>query len=393
MRDKGILIVGGYGEVGRRLAAQLEGTRPGRVIVAGRHPEHAEGFAARKIDVDDGGSIERALEGVGVVVACIRQREPELLRAAVRRGLAYTSIAPPRLSWLQIDPLRAEAERTGARIVLGTGLSPGITSVLVRAGADRLGQVDEIETAVHLGLGDAYGADSMAYIFEEVSHPYSIVIDGQEHIAKAFERPKLVTFPAPVGVRRTYTMPFSDQFYYPATLGAKTAVARIALDPPWLGSVLSVLLRMGLGRALAGSGARGRAHGLIETLRGRYRGRDHYALAVEVHGGRRVIRSTLVGRQQATATAAGAAAVTEALWSREVESPGVWLAEQVIAPEPFLARLAAQGIVPEIEEIEEIATSDAPSPQAREAHRGTHGALEQRRRVARGGDSARSART
>lgn len=94
MKTDRILIVGGYGEVGRRLAAQLEATQPNRVIVAGRHPEQASGVPARRVDVDDVASIERALDGVGVVVACVRQREPHLLRAAVRRGIAYTSIAP-----------------------------------------------------------------------------------------------------------------------------------------------------------------------------------------------------------------------------------------------------------------------------------------------------------
>jgi hypothetical protein len=39
------------------------------------------------------------------------------------------------------------------------------------------------------------------------------------------------------------------------------------------------------------------------------------------------------------------------LWSGEVGAPGVWLAEQVIAPEPFLARLAAHGILPITEEL------------------------------------------
>lgn len=67
-----ILIVGGYGEVGRRLAAQLEATQPKRVIVAGRHPEQANGMPARRIDVDDPASIEVALEGVDVVVPCVR---------------------------------------------------------------------------------------------------------------------------------------------------------------------------------------------------------------------------------------------------------------------------------------------------------------------------------
>jgi saccharopine dehydrogenase (NAD+, L-lysine forming) len=266
MTDEKILIVGGYGEVGRRLATQLEATRPGRVIVAGRHPEQASGFPARRIDVDDAGSIEQALDGVGVVVACIRQREPHVLRAAVRRGIAYTSIAPPRLPWSALEPLRTEAQRTGARIIVGAGLSPGITSVLVRDAADRLadhreavpratsarglGRIDTVQTAVMLSLGDAYGPDSMGFILEEVSHPYVVVVDGREQTWNAFERSKPVEFPAPVGERRAYTMPFTDQFYYPATVGAKTAIARIALDPPWLADALSVLLRVGLRRAL-----------------------------------------------------------------------------------------------------------------------------------------------
>ena len=356
-----ILIVGGYGEVGSRLAAQLEASHPNRVIVAGRHPEQATGLT-RRIDVDDPDSVERALDGVGVVTACVRQREPHLLRAAVRRGIAYTSIAPPWMAWAEIEPLRAEAKRSGSRVVLAAGLEPGITSVLVRAAADRLGQVDVVETALLLGLGDAYGADSMAFIFEEITEPYSIVIDGQPEEANAFERPKLVAFPAPVGLRRAYTMPFRDQLYYPATLGAKTAIARIALDPSWLSRVLSALLRVGLRRVLHRGGTRGAVHGLIEKLRGRYSGHDHYALVVDVRGGGRTIRSTLVGRQQAETTAAGVGAITEALWAREVDEPGVWLAEQVIAPEPFLARLAAHGIVPITEELSTTSRAASVAP-------------------------------
>jgi saccharopine dehydrogenase-like NADP-dependent oxidoreductase len=350
MTTDDILIVGGYGEVGRRLAAQLEATQPNRVVVAGRHPEQASDMRARRIDADDAASIEAALDGVGVVVVCVRQREPHLLRAAVRRGIAYTSIAPPWMPLPETEALRAAAKRTRARIVLAAGLEPGITSVLVRAAAERLGRVDAVETALLLSFGDAYGADSMAFIFEEVCQPYSIVIDGKTQTANAFERSKIVAFPEPIGTRRAYTMPFRDQLYYPITLGAKTAVARIALDPPWLAGALSMLLRVGFRRVLQRSGAR-RTAGLIEKLRGRYAGRDHYGLVIEVRGRGRTIRSTLIGRQQAEATAAGVGAITEALWSREVEAPGVWLAEQVIAPEPFLARLAAHGIVPITEEV------------------------------------------
>ena len=208
MSSRGILIVGGYGEVGRRLEAQLEATFPNRTIVAGRHPERARRVGARRIDVEDPESIELAFEGVGVVVACVRQREPHLLRAAIRRGIAYTSIAPPWMPWSAIEPLDAEAKRTGARAVLAAGLEPGITSVLVRAAADRLGHVDAVQTAMLLGLGDAYGADSMAFMVEEIGQPYAIVVDGRTRAVNAFERSKIVAFPAPIGRRRAYTCRF-----------------------------------------------------------------------------------------------------------------------------------------------------------------------------------------
>ena len=351
MGPEKIMIVGGYGEVGRRLAAQLEAAGPGRVVVAGRHPDPASPLPSRRIDVEDGASIEAALEGVAVVVACVRQREPHLLRAAVRRGIAYTSIAPPWMPWPETEPLRAQAKRSGARIVLAAGLEPGITSVLARSAADRLGEVDSVETALLLSLGDSYGPDSMAFIFEEVTEPYSIVVDGRHQQANAFERPKRVVFPAPVGARRAYTMPFRDQLYYPETLGAKTAVARIALDPPWLAGTLALLLRGGLRQILRRGGSRGPVHHMIEKLRRRYADHDRYALVVEVQGRGRTIRSTLVGRMQAEATAVGVGAITESLWSGEVGAPGVWLAEQVIAPAPFLARLAARGIVPVSQEL------------------------------------------
>jgi saccharopine dehydrogenase-like NADP-dependent oxidoreductase len=202
-----ILIIGGYGEVGRRLTAILGD----RAIVGGRNPERAQAVRARRVDVDDPASIDEALRGASVVVACVRQREPHLLQAAVRNGIGYTSIAPPWLEPRELEPLHREAEHSGARIILATGIEPGISSVLARIGADRLGDVDTVETGLLLGVGDAYGADSMAFIFEELAQPYTILVQGRSESAYAFDRSWRMEFPDPIGRRRAYTMPFRDQ--------------------------------------------------------------------------------------------------------------------------------------------------------------------------------------
>jgi saccharopine dehydrogenase (NAD+, L-lysine-forming) len=352
-----VLIVGGYGEVGRRIARLLEAAQPGSVVVAGRNPERAAG-PARRIDVDDVASIDAALAGIDVVVACVRQREPHLLRAAVRRGIAYTSIAPPWMPWPELEPLHVEAQRTGARIVAATGLEPGISSMLARIAAERLGTVDAIETALLLGVGDAYGADSMAFLLAELAERYDVLVDGRPRAARGFGASKRVAFPAPIGERLAYTIPFRDQLYYPRTLGARTSIAWIALEPAWLGRAVAMIARLG-GRALTRrSGARTAIHRWTDVLHRRYAGADRFALVVEVRGGDRVVRVSLVGRQQAHATAVGASAIAQALFTREVSAPGIWLAEQVIEPDRFLARLAAAGLVP---------TVDGPAPSEQPA--------------------------
>lgn len=345
-----IMVVGGYGEVGARLTALLEEQHGGHVIVGGRHPERSTCARKALIDVDDLASVGAALDSepaLSCVAVCVRQAQPHLLRACVDRGLAYTSIASPQLAWEELQALHATAVRTGARIVLATGIQPGITSVLARLAADQLGSVDTIETALLLGVGDSYGGDSLAFIMEELATPYRITVEGRSVGVRAFERPSHVAFPAPLGTRVAYTMAFTDQLYYPKTLGAKTAIARLALDPPWLAAALARAMKIG-GRRLLGHGSgRTAMQSVTERLRARYAGRDDVALVVETRGSDgRLVRSTLAGRGQAQTTAVAAAATVEGLLMGEQARPGVWLAEQVIEPKPFLDRLAAHGLVP-----------------------------------------------
>ena len=360
-RDTDILITGGYGTVGRRVAADLAPDYPGRVVVAGRSAEKAaqlavalgKGTRGRQIDVGDPDSVEASLSGVGVVMSCIDQPEPHLWRAAIARGLAYTDIAPHLMTRRPTEAMRAEAARSGARIVLGSGLAPGISSLLARLGADRVGAVEKVEVGVLLSVGDAYGPASRAYLLEELSLPYAVCIEGSELPTRPFAAAARVNFPFPLGGRRSYLFPFSDQVFFPETLGARTALSRLALEPPWLGALLSVLLRL---RATAMLGRRAGAEERVERLgawlRRRYEGRDWYGIVVEVKGTRGTVRASLVGRGQATGTAIGAAAVVRALAEGEVTQAGIWLAEEVVPPEPFFERLATRGLVPTVETLE-----------------------------------------
>jgi saccharopine dehydrogenase (NAD+, L-lysine forming) len=143
MDGQAILIVGGYGVVGRRIAIELAPDYPDRVVVSGRNLARAQeiataighGVRARRIDIAEPDSIAVALKDVTVVISCIDQPRRTLLWAAVERGLRYTDITP-HLTELgrgaAYERIDAAARASSAKVVLGTGTVPGISNVMAR---------------------------------------------------------------------------------------------------------------------------------------------------------------------------------------------------------------------------------------------------------------------
>lgn len=353
MASQDILIVGGYGVVGRRIAADLGPDFPGRVVLGGRNLPRANeaasalghGTRGRRIDILDARSVADALDGVATVVSCIDQPGRGLLLAAIAHGLSYTDITP-HLTELgrgtTYEGIIAAARASGARIVLGTGIVPGISSVMVRALVERLGGCDEIDTALLLGANDISGPASFDYFLQELTMPFDIRVDGRDIKAAAFSAPRLVDFPEPVGRQLGYLFPFSDQVLYPRTMGARTVLTRLAIEPRWLARSLAALVRTGMHRLFTVEKLRS----IVAKSRRDRSSREgaRFALRVNVKRSGIARHATLLGRTQADAAAAGAAGVARALIENRVREPGAWMPEQVIEPAPFLARLAAKGL-------------------------------------------------
>jgi len=322
MSSQAVLIAGGYGVVGRRIATDLASDYPDRVVITGRNPERANATAA---------AIGHGVRG--------------RLHAAIERGLRYTDITP-HLTELgreaAYEQLHAAARASGSRVLLGAGLVPGISNMIVTALVGTLGAADTIETALLLSAGDVSGPASFDYFLQELAMRFDVHVDGAVRPAQAFSDPRVVAFPAPVGPRRVYLFPFSDQVLYPRTLHARTALTRLALDPPWLARVLALLVRTGAAQLVA----RERIRRAIASARRDRRAPPAapFALRLDVTHGERSSHATLVGHMQADATAAGAAALVRALLDGEVAEPGAWMPEQVIDPRGFFSRLARRGL-------------------------------------------------
>jgi saccharopine dehydrogenase-like NADP-dependent oxidoreductase len=207
---------------------------------------------------------------------------------------------------------------------------------------DTLGGVDEIETSLLLNAGDVSGPASFDYFLQELAMPFDIHVDGKDRNVRAFSAPRLVEYPPPVGLQLSYLFPFSDQVLYPRTMGVRTAITRLAIEPGWLSKALSVVARTGISHLLAIGAIR---HAIARRRKAAPSDKGaRFALRVDVRRGQNSRHATLFGQTQADAAAAGAAGVARALIEGEIREPGAWMPEQVIDPGPFLSRLAAHGL-------------------------------------------------
>jgi hypothetical protein len=200
---------------------------------------------------------------------------------------------------------------------------------------------------------DAAGPASFAYFLQELAMHFDVHVDGADRPARAFSEPHPVEFPAPVGVRPAYLFPFSDQVLYPRTMGVRTAVTRLAIEPTGVARLLAVAVRLGAVRLADWQPLR-RAITRQRPDRSSAAGTG-FALRVDVTHHGRSSHAWLQGPVQADAAAAGATAVMRSLLDGEVAEPGAWMPEQVIDPARFFARLAARGLSVEM---------GPPAPQA-----------------------------
>ena len=175
-RMKGsILVVGGYGEVGKVAARSLARSFPGDVVVAGRRIESARAFA-------------RATDG------------------AVRA--------------LQLDINNLPAPEA---YLAGVGLIPGLSGVLAGHLKQFVDRMDEVGSHVMLGSGDEHGIDAVRWMQDYMDRTYTVRTRNGLQPVRSLSSPKKVIFPGERRKRTTYRFDFADQHVIPESVGATGA--------------------------------------------------------------------------------------------------------------------------------------------------------------------------
>jgi saccharopine dehydrogenase (NAD+, L-lysine forming) len=343
---KKILIIGGYGNVGRIIAAELGKRFPRQVIVAGRNYQKAEEVSLElgqqvipmALDISRISANEKLLDDVEIIIMCLDLENIEFVQRCIQRGIHYIDISATYSILSQIERLNKEAEVARATVVLSVGLAPGLTNLLTQHCQSKVPDMTFANIYILLGIGDIHGDAALQWTLKNMNGEFTIRDNGESKQVKSFADGKQTVFPDRLGKRTAYRFNFSDQHVLSQTLGLKNVSTRLCFDSAWMTSLLAFTNKTGVSRLLTLKGIEGLLVRLLKRL--------HFGSAefiVKVEGGNLPEKGALYecllwGEVEGQVTGLVAAKVAEKLVLASYPA-GVFHIEQLFTLHEFLENL------------------------------------------------------
>jgi len=264
-----VLIIGGYGEFGGRLAQLL--LRDGfSVVIAGRNFNKAQKFCDAnggtplKLDIATDLHLIDAL-GADVVVDAAGpfqsygedDRRYHLARKALQSGAHYLDLSDDGEFSYGISCLDALAKRQQRFALSGASSTPALSGAAVTTMQEKLCSIEKVETTILPGSRAPQGQSVMSAILDQVGNPIQFWRDGawQEHIGWSMPVRKRIDSAV---CRDANLINAADAVLFPKHFNARSVLFRAGLAMPvmhlalqWLGTLRSFGLLPNLTRFIS----------------------------------------------------------------------------------------------------------------------------------------------
>lgn len=286
-----IIVLGGYGAVGKILVSRLSKQYPGAVIIAGRDGNKAKALSDRTphttyatIDGNKSNTYIPVLapeNNVRVVISCVElPAYSTLAQEVLARGIHFTELTATYDAHKRLLALDQIAKSHKSTAIVGVGLMPGLSNIMAYDISQRLDVVDRVEINLMLGLGDSHGLDAVKWTLRNFASRYESIKSGHIISVKSFTDAFATQLIDEKKLRHFYRFNFSDQHTLTHSIKANEIVSRMAFDSRLVTRSLGWLRRVGLLSLIKDKHA-GVAHKMMHTLP---LGSDQWALQVEAHG-------------------------------------------------------------------------------------------------------------
>lgn len=242
-----ILIIGGYGNVGKQIVSILNDTGSCSITVGGRNLEKAKKIAAKfnkdvipyKLDASDFFNHADIISKHDIVLSCIDLKSTELPKFVLEKGKIYLDLTADYSFIQDMKNLSDIAMKNGGSAILCVGLVPGLSNLMVKHLVESTKKVVKAEIFVQLGLGDKNGKAAIQWILDNILSNYSIMSQGESLRKIPFRHGRNEKIFGKQG--RFYPFNLADQHVVYETQNLAESISYLGFDLQWFTRLISFL--------------------------------------------------------------------------------------------------------------------------------------------------------
>lgn len=257
-----VLVLGGYGNFGKRISESLSVMRGIVIIIAGRNIKKAEGLCLELSSKGVNALLEPAvidIEKSGFIEE-ITSLSPDLVihtggpfqgqsyvvpDACIAIGSHYIDLADDRRFVCDITSLNDQAKANNVLVVSGASSVPGLSSTVIDSFISQFSSLDEIDFAIAPGNRAERGEATIRGILSYTGHPFSVFYKGRWVNRYGWMSPRRLCFGGVVGKRWVANIDIPDLELFPEHYSPVASVKfQAGLELPFLhfGMVLMAFL-------------------------------------------------------------------------------------------------------------------------------------------------------
>src|SRR6185295_11050305 len=205
-----VVVLGGYGNFGRRIVADLARDRDHRVVVAGRDEKQARAIAdatgASPAALDSrSSSLAAELKRLGASVVVhtagpFQGQDYAVAQACVEARAHYIDLADGRAYVCGIGALDEAARRNDLLVVSGASSVPGLSSAVVDMLRPQFSTIESIELGITSGAKPP-GLATMQGVLGYAGKPMALWRGGAWRTVHGWQGLARHTYPPPIGAR------------------------------------------------------------------------------------------------------------------------------------------------------------------------------------------------
>lgn len=257
MTKKSVLVVGGYGVVGRHITRILnEQYSDLEVYVGGRNVENAKDLVegdnrihAVKIDNEATNPLSDVKNDVTLIINAVNDPYDHLLRAAVEKGVPIIDITRwtehMKKSIHDLNNMKLQSP-----VILSSGWMGGVASLFTKLTAASFKDVQSVDINIFYSLKDNAGPNSIAYM-DRLSVPFEIIENKKVRYVYPMTDPVRVQFPNQYRTK-CYRIDTPDHITLPKTIEADSVNVRLAYNHKFTTYTLRFLVATGIWKLISG---------------------------------------------------------------------------------------------------------------------------------------------